>query len=95
MGISEMNARKMAEKRAELVAGNVTEMIGSVPVLRYTWEDVRELALEDGYSAGYCPVCGDLCVGQPGADPVLEGYAQRDNAGHQGQCLDLIYGLER
>jgi hypothetical protein len=30
---------------------------------RYSWEDVRELAEADGYSTGFCPVCGDLCVG--------------------------------
>ena len=79
--ISAINARKHAE--------------GQRGIFRYTWEDVKELADHDGYAIGYCPKCGWLCIAAPGADAILEGYAQVDNDHHQTVCLDEILGLAR
>jgi hypothetical protein len=57
---------------------------------RYSCQDVEELAQADGYSTGYCPFCGDLCIADADQDAVREGWAQRDNEKHKSECLVLF-----
>jgi len=58
---------------------------------RYTWQEVAELAQYDGNSTAFCPVCGDLCIGQPGDDALYNGWAQIANKMHNELgCLDII-----
>lgn len=75
--ISEINAAKTADP--------------ATGFFRYTWQDVKDLADHDGYSTAFCPVCDDLCIGQPDHDALFEGWAQRANRLHrEGPCLDVI-----
>jgi hypothetical protein len=63
-------------------------------ILEFSWQDVAYVAERLGCTAVFCPECGDLCIGAPGTDALIQGFAQKANRAHvQLPCLDKIYGL--